>query len=329
MALKTIDLTKTDDQLTALIHGDTGAGKTAYAATFPRPLFLSPEDEKGWETLKYLPKHRLYDPNVLPMQWSLSEPKDFIEAFNRLKPLVEQKKVQTVVVDSLSFYADMFYNAITAGNTSQSDGWKAYGLLNDHLRRIRIELHKLDCHVLWLCQTRQPDDSTKSAGPNLKGQQAIAFPAGCKYVWYMQAVHEGKGKVRHELRTKKCGNAVARGRDGGRLPDPIINPTYRDIVYYLSQIPPDDFDDRPEEEIAAEMEAADESAASDDSGAQEAAAVTAAVATAGAKPAASSTAKPSATSLPPTLTTKQPTAAPSATAQPSSTAIRRPSNTGR
>lgn len=253
MALKTIDLTKVDEQLTVLVHGDSGAGKTRFAASFPRPLFLSPEDEKGWETLKFLPRSALYDPDVKPMVWSVSEPRDFPEAFNRLVPLVQQKRIQTVVVDSLSFYADMFYNAITANQAGSGDGWKAYGLLNDHLRRIRIELHKLECHVVWLAVTRQPDEPTKAAVPNLKGQQAIMFPAGCKYVWYMQAVHAGKGPVRHELRTKKFGQALARGRDGGRLPDPIINPTFRQIVELLSQINPDEFEDQSEEQIAEQL----------------------------------------------------------------------------
>lgn len=253
MTLKTIDLTKMDDQLTVLLHGDSGAGKTRFAASFPRPLFISPEDEKGWETLKYLPKSALYEPDVRPQVWSVNEPKDFVEAYHRLVPLVQQKKIQTVVLDSLSFYADMFYNAITQNQQGQGDGWKAYGLLNDHLRRIRIELHKLECHVVWLAITRQPDDATKAAVPNLKGQQAVMFPAGCKYVWYMMASHQGKGAVRHELRTKKYMNFMARGRDGGRLPDPIVNPTFRQITDALSQLTPDDFEDRPEEEIVEEL----------------------------------------------------------------------------
>ena len=252
MAIKMIDLDKVDDQLTILLHGDSGAGKTFTAATFPRPLFISPDDEKGWETLKYMPSSVLYEPDVRPIVWSVSEPRDFVDAYTKLVPLVREGKVKTIVVDSLTFYADMFYTAISQ-NQGDKDGWKVYGQLNDHLRRIRIELHKLDCHIIWLAITRHPDDAGKVAVPNLKGQQAVVFPAGCKYVWYMRAVSMPKGMAQHELRTRKFMNVMARGRDGGRLPDPLVNPSYRSIIDALSRIPTTEFVDTPEEHVVEQL----------------------------------------------------------------------------
>lgn len=258
MALERVNFDDKETPITALVHGDSGAGKTYFAASWPRPWFLSVNDEQGWETIRTMTRRNLYEPSVRPTVLKLKTIRDLNDGLQEVREAIRKNDCQTVVIDSISFYCEMFYNgliaAMQANQGAQVDTWKVYGMLNDHLRKMRIEFHNLNANVLWLAVTRQPDEATKIAMPLLKGQQAVLFPAGCKYVWYMRS-EETATNVRHLLHTRRYTNILARGRDGGRLPNPIVNPTYRDIAAMLAEIPVDQFEDQSEEEIAAEISA--------------------------------------------------------------------------
>lgn len=255
MALERVNFDDKETPITALVHGDSGAGKTHFAASWPRPWFLSVNDEQGWETIRTMNRRWLYEPTVRPVVLKLKTIRDLNDGLREVTEAIKTGACQTVVIDSISFYCEMFYNglvALQASNGAQADTWKVYGMLNDHLRKMRIEFHNLNANVLWLAVTRQPDEATKVAMPLLKGQQAVLFPAGCKYVWYMRS-EESQNAVKHLLHTRRYANVLARGRDGGRLPNPIVNPSYREISTLLAEIPEDQFDDRSEEEIAKEL----------------------------------------------------------------------------
>jgi hypothetical protein len=141
--------------------------------------------------------------------------------------------------------------------SANKDTRQVYGVLGDHLRNIRIKFHQLNANIIWLCTTRQPDEAGKLAMPEIKGRSALTFPAGCKYVWYMRsaATPDGKGSV-FNLHTKKYANVMARGRDGGRLPDPIVNPSYTKVRDALQGLTSEDFVDKSEEELIEEAEKA-------------------------------------------------------------------------
>jgi hypothetical protein len=260
MALERVNFDDKETPITALVHGDSGAGKTYFAASWPRPWFLSVNDVQGWETIRTMNRRSLYEPSIRPTVLKLKTIRDLNDGLQEVREAIKKGDCQTVVIDSISFYCEMFYNgliaAMQANQGAQVDTWKVYGMLNDHLRKMRIEFHNLNANVLWLAVTRQPDEASKVAMPLLKGQQAVLFPAGCKYVWYMRS-EETATNVRHLLHTRRYANILARGRDGGRLPNPIVNPTYREIAAMLSEIPADQFDDQTEEEIAAELAAED------------------------------------------------------------------------
>ncbi len=254
MALEEVNFdSSVDDQYTVLVHGDTGSGKTFFSSSWPDALFLSASDEKGWETIRWMDSSRFYD-GIRPRVWKLQKATDLVDAHRDAQPLINRGEVKTIVVDSLTFWVDMFYDHLLNQAGASKDNRQIYGMLGDHLRNVRIKFHALKCNIIWLCTTRQPDENNKLAVPEIKGKSAFTYPAGCKYVWYMRSQQDGK-QTSFYLHTKKYGNVLARGRDGGRLPDPIYDPTYLKIHNVLQGLNPTDFVDKSEEELIAEAEA--------------------------------------------------------------------------
>lgn len=247
MALEEVNFDIADDQYTVLVHGDTGAGKTYFASSFPKALFLSASDEKGWETIRWMSPDRFYD-GVRPKVWKLQKATDLVEAHKDAQALINRGEIKTIVVDSLTFWVEMFYDYLIQQAGTNRDTRQIYGMLGDHLRNVRIKFHALKCNVVWLCTTKPPDETNKSAIPDIKGKSSLTYPAGCKYVWYMRSQQDGK-KISYYLHTKRYGVALARGRDGGKLPDPILDPTYTKIHESLQGLSQEDFVDQTEEEL--------------------------------------------------------------------------------
>lgn len=249
MPLKKIDLDATDSQYTVLLHGDTGSGKTSLAATFEKVLFLSASDEAGWETLRSMKKNPLlaakFHNGIVPEVWEITKPNDLIEAHQDVQPLIKQGKIKSIAVDSLTFIVEMMFEHIVK-TSGAKDPRQNYGILMDQLRTIRIKYHQLPCNMIWLATTRISEELGKLNVPDIKGKSAYTFAAGCKYVWYMK-----NDNNKFSLRTKKFANNLARGRDGGKLPDPILDPTFTKIDELLSRV--DGLSNISEEEALEEI----------------------------------------------------------------------------
>lgn len=235
--MREVDLNdRSPTRITALLHGSTRSGKTRFAATWKRPLFLSDVTESGWTTIKHMSENDFYEPDRQPKIWGIEKIGDLNEAFTKVQPLIQKGEVSTIVVDSLTFYSDLYFNAVVAAQGTQRDSRQAYGQLNDHLRHIRIQWHGLPVNVLWLTLTKEPDEENKAGIPLIPGQQSVKFAAGCDYIFYHRSHQEG-ANLKFEVRTKKYGPYVAGGRDEGLLPDPISNASYALLMDYLDPVP--------------------------------------------------------------------------------------------
>src|SRR5271163_331657 len=126
---------------TFLMYGTSGSGKTTLASSFPRPLFLSDVTESGYESLRGLDESVLFESHVRPRVWGIEKMNDMAVAFDNAAPLVASGQVQTIVVDSLTYYADLYLNALFALQGPAADNRKAYGSLGIHLRDLRIKWH--------------------------------------------------------------------------------------------------------------------------------------------------------------------------------------------
>lgn len=223
---------------TFLVYGDSRSGKTTWAATFPRPVFFSDVTEAGWDSIANMSDDQLFEPGVKPLVWGIEQMTDMVTAREKAAPLIASGRIQTIVVDSLSFYCDLFMNFLLM-NQVKKDTRAAYGDLGNHLRDLRAKTHMLPVNVVWLCLARHPDEVEPIGRPMIPGQQADKFMAGVHYIFHSRVDQQKKGQELlppvYEMRTKKYAGYIAGNRLGGRaalLPDPLIG-DYRTLVEAL------------------------------------------------------------------------------------------------
>lgn len=233
--MKKVDLNEAPNNLAMIVYGPSGAGKTRFAGTFPRPRFLSDATEKGWETLRTMPSTALFDAEVKPEVIRIESPRDMVNAIEETKKEVTGKSVTaplTLVIDSITFYADAYFEAVVKAQGPKPDIRGAYGELLSHIRRLMINTHEIPINIVWLALAKAPEDG--QSGIMLAGKSADKVPAVCPYWLFMRAYHDGKG-IKHEVRTRPYGPFPARCRDGGKLPDVLPEPTYRCFMNELTK----------------------------------------------------------------------------------------------
>lgn len=225
--MREIDLDKPSTlRRTILLYGATRTGKTHFAATAPRPLFISDATEGGWTTIQNMDRALWWEPTVKPQVMAVESVPDMAAAYAKAQILVAGGKVRTIVIDSLTFWADLYlaylYNLITSHDTR-----KIYGELGIHLRDLRVKWHSLPANVIWLCLPKEPDEENKIGGPLIPGQQATKFTAGVDNILYAR-----QGAAREWfIHTKKYDKYLAGGREGMRiLVDPLSQPTFRSYL---------------------------------------------------------------------------------------------------
>lgn len=223
--MRDIDLSAASDRTTVMSYGPTRSGKTQWAATWPRPLFLADATEGGWTTVRNMDPEWLYEPGRRPKVWAIEKPADMMQAISKIDPLVKSGEVLTVVVDPLTFYADLFVSAIESQTAQggKTNAYDVYGKLKEHLRYLRIQVQSLQCNVIWICHEKTPDAETPMGLPLLPGKDnGMKFAATCDYVLYHRQSRVNLQTPPYwEIRTRTYNNYLAGGRDGGILPDPL------------------------------------------------------------------------------------------------------------
>jgi hypothetical protein len=221
--MRVIDLSPTvkHSRITALSYGMSRSGKTRFASSWPRPVFFSDATESGWETIRNMDKNILFEKDRLPIVWAIEGTGDMMKAVRDATPLIHSGQIRTIVIDSLTFYSDLFFNAIDGANGGRADGRQLYQKLGQHLKKLREDIHLLNCNVVWLALEKPPGEDNLVGGPMLSGQNAAKFAAGCDYLLYHRSYQTGNGPLQWEVRTKKYGAYQAGGRDEGLLPDPL------------------------------------------------------------------------------------------------------------
>lgn len=208
------------------VYGETRSGKTTWAATFPRPLFLSDVTEAGWESIRNISDDLLFEPGRKPKVFGIEAITDITLAMEKAKPLILSGEVRTLVFDSLTFYCDL-YLANMAAMQAKPDNRALYGMLGTHLRDLRVKLGSAPVNVVWLCLARPADDTNPAGGPLIPGQQGAKFAAGCNYLIYArrQATKDASGtQENYFLHSRPYGQYMAGSRLGvnaDKLPSPF------------------------------------------------------------------------------------------------------------
>lgn len=251
-----VDLSETEIVQTFLTYGDTRSGKTRFSATFPRPLFLADATERGWETIANMSDDAFFEPGVKPIVWGIKEMNDMSQALGsigstqvagRIDPLIASGRVKTIVISSITFYADLFLNG-TIANMTKYDPRAAYGALGNHLRDLRVKAHSKGVNVVWEALAKHPEpaqfdkegqltQAATAGGPMIPGQQGDKFAAGVQALWYFRKTYNNgeKNPPTFEIRTQPYGKYVAGNRLGDRA-DSLPNPMSGNYSDYLRLI---------------------------------------------------------------------------------------------
>lgn len=233
--MREIALNKRKLRHTVFSYGDTRTGKTRWAATWPKPVFLSEASEGGWSTIEVMPSEAFHDPEVKPLIYAMDTITDINDAIANLVPqLIKAGKCQTVVLDSLTFVTDLFLARLSESKDPRQD----YQALQSYLRALRVNLHALPVNVLWLGLVQAPDAEKGLPGlPLMAGSKnAPRFVAGCDNVLYHRTQGVGGG-LNYEIRTRPFAGHMVGTR--WPLPDPlgyindedqfVVSSTYRDF----------------------------------------------------------------------------------------------------
>jgi len=238
--MRVVDLDKgKPPRTTVLSYGTMRAGKTRWAASFPRPLFLADATESGWTTIEGMQPEDFYELGRKPEVWAIEKAADMMQAVTQIEADLRATagKWRSVVVDSLTFYSDTFYNALYSGAVAggrSPDLRQIYGQLANHLRDLRVRLHSLPLNVVWLCLEKSPGEENPFGGPMIPGQSAQKFAAGVDYLLYHRCFQPNpQVGPQWEIRSRQFGAYKAGGRDGGLLPDPLTDCTYKSFAEAL------------------------------------------------------------------------------------------------
>lgn len=239
------------------IYGDTRSGKTSAAATFPRPLFLIPQNENSVTTLA----GRNINYLIVKDRSSPFNPKTASGGMDAILKMIETDynkdpnafPYDTIVADALTHYAELVQDEMTQGAKVAMDVHK-YNLLTAHFRSIHARLTNMQVNVVY-CALSKVDEKTDKGDAYLSKKIAEILPSSCEVYAHMTVKDQGKdkdGKERPRIytmhtRTHGVWKAGTRFR---RLPAEIQNFDYDKIKHLLSNLTAEEIAENAAEQSA-------------------------------------------------------------------------------
>jgi hypothetical protein len=220
-----------------MTYGDTGVGKTLFAASWPKPFFI--DTDRGGATLEgtgipYLSLTRgdkVFDVCM-----------DVIRKLREKKAPFDKLEVETLVIDSFTNLGeDLLIEAMrfpppgmnSKDPNSAKPEWDHYAILASRMKNIVMEARETGCHNILICATKLEKDDVRGnfeGKPNIVGGYRDLIGYDFDYVFYQTA--EGvKDKKKFMLYTAKNSYFAAKARSpkGKPLDYAYENPTFSSI----------------------------------------------------------------------------------------------------
>lgn len=187
------DLT-TSEKLKILVYGDAGCGKTVFACSFPGPIFVADFDNK----VSSAAAHYRYigeSARIEQIEYENYMKQDELDmSFNRWTYKLQELEIaaragkfpyQTVVIDSLTFYADRCMEKVMAdcpgikGPQKGIPGLQHYGVLNPNFKTQLARVLALPCNVVVTAHVEADKDELSGEivySPMLSGKLKAFIP---------------------------------------------------------------------------------------------------------------------------------------------------------
>lgn len=218
------------ERMTILAYGSSGAGKTVFGSTWPRPVFI--DLENGMGSVRR-PVGRFPKPGA--QITTIAQVLQFIDLL-----AFEEHEFRTVVVDGLNELQYLcMRRVITQYNKNRpyddqptlADFGKSLNDLESIVRKILA----LPMNVVLTCQATDRVNETDLVAPMLVGRNiAKVFTRLVDMVGYMSVQRDEKGDVRHQMWFHQP-MYVTKDRTG-MLPPVLEDPSWGQIVAHYDSL---------------------------------------------------------------------------------------------
>jgi len=213
--------------LHCFVYGPLGSGKTTFASTFPRPVFLSAGNEGGDTTLRFCKGHVI----------QVNSSNDLKEAVGLVHARHKEFGWRTLVIDSVTYLSDLYISELTKSGDKpmQQRDW---GMLDLFLQKwLQPTLRKLPLHVVWIAGEdveRNGENGVVGYRPMLYGKTAVKLPGTCDLLVRSNTEQyrdpqSGLMQTNYILQTVPIAGAPARGRFGAAFSDGKI-PAHFNVI---------------------------------------------------------------------------------------------------
>lgn len=213
-------------------YGDSGAGKTELAHTFPKPIFLVPQNEGSIVTLRgrNQPYVEIVDWDKTPQRGGSGSMVHALDALERLYHAnPDNFPYDTIVIESVTHLGDLIIDQLTNGGKTQMSQ-NLWGTFGSNLKSIQTRLRRLQVNVVFIALAKtdsSEDGKTLAGGPYIQGQSADKLPAACDVYGYVELYGDT-----HRVHFKKYRHFSARTRFN-RMPGMMENFHYDDVRDFL------------------------------------------------------------------------------------------------
>lgn len=193
--MKELPLSSASVHQTIAIYGDFGAGKTALAATAPKPIFL--DSDEG--TMSSAERFGLDHVRRVPIHEAT---RDMEEAYNRATGTNPKRswqgRYESVVWDRFDVMQAKVLDELgeaAAAKDSRRDPdaieQREWGIMAGRLNRYVRKWKALPYHKLFICGAKYSDDEGKYM-PSLTGRLRIDLPGLCDHVMFLRVDKKGR-----------------------------------------------------------------------------------------------------------------------------------------
>lgn len=222
--------TAVDKGFKVLLYGPTGAGKTWFAATFPRPLFL--DLEGGLRTTTQVGPVLRFPKDPKQVVESMQQVRDFYRQVRRAK----NPNFDTVIIDSLNELVVLVTKEVVGtfdANRSYEDKltWDDYGKIGrDTLNTVR-EFLRLPYHIVFTAVETPREYDGQQVYPKFLGK--MIWPEVQRMMEQIGYVHVVKGQdgIEHVVGFRLDPAYIAKDRLG--IKEKYLPNHFSSLVRYL------------------------------------------------------------------------------------------------
>jgi hypothetical protein len=197
-----------------LLYGGNGSGKTHFASSWPKPLYIVPVI--GLNELKTIEDYNL--PYV-----TFNSIEDLKGKVKELGGMLKKEPdlFKTLVIDSLTTAQTMFETELKERSRVDKLEWEDWGKFTTTFVGLLTSLHAWPVHKIWITHTSDPERIYA-----LKGDSRQLFPNNCDVILYAESRDKSSG-TEYRIHPRRAGQWPARVRRSvgpDTVPVPILGP---------------------------------------------------------------------------------------------------------